>query len=441
MSKVKKLNSLIFISLVILLTFTSCVSPKKLDQTFSNHPLAVVQGSTDQDETYISVLSQSESGPLEFVYTEVNGEGKKIKVLSYLKKLSPDKKRTIEQVYIKNLDPLKNYMFSIYDANGTLLDERGFKSLDLNKKNARIGVVSCTDDRISAATEMWTSYLNKFVDVNFMIGDNVYADRLDDSTAKTADSDQLWMRYMQTWDRLYFYHSSSLSPTYYLWDDHDYGQNSGGKDYEHKDASLDVFWTFHPGGELKNSYQKTLGAGSVFKAFDQEFIFVDARSFREKKKGSRWGKKQTDLVLEKIKKSKAKRIWLIQGDQFFGAYHPFESFEKDHPHDFAKLLKNLKKTGKKILFVSGDRHLTEIMKIEKEVLGYTSYEITSSGMHAKVYPGSFKKHPNPRGEVGASGVFNFTVLGLTSRKSEERKLKVTSYGAKNWIHYSKEIEL
>lgn len=441
MQKLMKLKFLSLFKISLALCLAGCASQNRLSSKFSSHPLAIVQGSTDSDETHISILSHSQEGPLEFVY-KVSGENdKQIKVSSQLKKLSPDKKRTVEQIYIKNLDPLKTYILSVLNKNGKIIDERGFKPLRLGKKKARVGLVSCTDDRVPAATKMWTSYLNKFLDVNFMIGDNVYADRLDNGEALTADPEQLWLRYIQTWDRLYFYHSANLSPTYYLWDDHDYGKNDGGGDYKYKKESLEIFWTFHPGGELKNSYQKTLGAGSILKAFDQDFIFVDGRYFRGDKNGSKWGEKQTALILDEIKSSKSKIVWLIQGDQFFGAYHPFESFEKDHPGDFAKLLRNLKKIGKKIVFVSGDRHLTEIMKIEKELLGYPTYEITSSGMHAKVFPGSFERNPNPRGELGVSGVFNYSVLEFNKSGSEKAKVKVTSYGAKNWTHYSKAIEL
>jgi len=435
-TQMKTLSIFLTLSLVF-----GCATKNKTKQLFENHPLAMVQGATDEKETFLSVLSYEKDGPLTFVYSEADASGKKIQVSSFLKKMSPDKTRLIEQLHIKNLDPLKTYMLSVLNKKGKTIDERGFRSLNLKKTKARVGVISCTDDNVPAATQMWTSYLNKFLDVNFMIGDNVYADRLDKGIKKTADPAQLWLRYMQTWDRLYFYHSANLSPTYYLWDDHDYGKNDGGAEYKFKKESLDVFWTFHPAGKLEGSFEKMKGAGSILKAFDQDFIFVDGRSFREGKKGSRWGKEQTALVLDKVKKSQAKIIWLIQGDQFFGAYHPFESFEKDHPNDFKKLLSSLKKTKKKVVFVSGDRHLTEIMKIEKEALGYMTHEITSSGMHAKVFPGSFVRHPNPRGELGASGVFNYTVLEFDKQKLKDLKVQVTSYGAKNWTHYSKEIDL
>lgn len=427
---------------LLFLGLSSCVSNKKYNRSFPNHPLSVVQGSTSADQTFISVLSHSKQGDLDYYYSVEAKGSKKIRVLSFLKKKSPDGKRVVEQVHIKNLDPFQTYKLFIQNKKGHVLDERSFKSLNLSKRNIRLGVVSCTDDHISAATDMWSSYLNKFADVNFMIGDNVYADRLDDGMVQTATPEQLWTRYAQTWDRLYFYHSSSLSPTYYLWDDHDYGKNDGGSAYKYKEQSLDIFWTFHPGGEIKDRYQKTMGAGSVLKAFGQDFMFIDGRFFRDAdKNGSRWGKAQTDKVIDMIKKTQSKLVWLIQGDQFFGAYHPFESFERGHSKDFKKTLKRLKSSKKKVIFVSGDRHLTEVMKIEKAILGYPTYEITSSGLHAKVFPGSFKRHPNPRGDVGASGVFNFTVIEFDREKLKDLKFKVISYGAKNWTHYTKEIDL
>ncbi len=349
-------------------------------------------------------------------------------------------KRVIEKVHIKNLKPKTDYVFLV-KKDGEVLDQRYFKALNLKTKSVRIGVASCMDDRIESSTEMWSSYLNKFLDVNFFIGDNVYADRLDDGSKKTADENQLWLRYAQTWDRLYFYHSSVLSPTYYLWDDHDYGKNDGGADYQNKEVSLSVFKAFHPNEELGGTYKKTVGAGSVFNAFDQKFIFIDARFFRKNGEGEHWGEKQKKLVFDELKRSKASVNWLIQGDQFFGAYHPFESFEKDNSEEFKRVLRSLKKIGKKVVFVSGDRHLTEVMKIEKKLLGYETFEITSSGIHAKVFPGSFVRSPNPRGEIGKSGVYNFSVLEIEREKIQKGQFKVTSYGAKDWTHYTKELSL
>lgn len=426
-----------WVVLTVLSFFIAGCSTGKKQEKFASHPLAIVQGSTNSNQTFISILSYKTQGDLKFFIQAVGGEKKPTPVYSHFKKNSPDGERVVEKLHVKDLDVLKKYKLFV-KSKGDIIDERIFKPLNLKRGNIRIGVASCMDDHIGAAGTMWESYLNKFLDVNFFIGDNVYADRLDGGIKRVADKEQLWLRYTQTWDRLYFYHASQLSPTYYLWDDHDYGKNDGGAEYEHKEASKEIFWAFHPGGEIGGVYQKTFGAGSVLNAFDHKFLFIDGRFFRENGKGVHWGKEQKKLVLKELKESSSELNWLISGDQFFGAYHPFESFEKNNQKEFKRTLKSLKATGKKIVFISGDRHLTEVMKIEKKVLGYETFEITSSGIHAMVFPGAFLKNPNPRGEVGKSGVYNYSVIELYPN---EKRFKVTSYGAKDWTHYTKEVSL
>ncbi len=431
-------------TVLLFLAMGSCATREKIRGQFNEHPLAVVQGATSASEAFISILSSASDGDLKYFISEVGKKKKAELVQSYFKKRSPNKKRLVEKIHIENLRPLQLYKLTV-KSHGKVIDERQFKSLDPLRTDVRIGVASCMDDHILSAGEMWKSYLNKFLDVNFFIGDNVYADRLDSGVARVADPEQLWLRYTQTWDRLYFYHSSSLSPTYYLWDDHDYGDNDGGADYKYKKESSEIFSAFHPNENIEGTYKKTFGVGSILEAFGQKFFFVDARSFRQNKKGVHWGSDQKNIIFEELKNSKAQINWLIQGDQFFGAYHPYESFERDNPKEFKKILDKIRKLSKKVVFVSGDRHLTEIMKIEGSVLGYETFEITSSGIHVKVYPGALEKAPNPRGLVGKAGVYNYSVIELNNsfnkKKSRKTKFKLTSYGSKDWTHYTKELSL
>ena len=54
------------------------------------------------------------------------------------------------------------------------------------------------------------------------------------------------------------------------------------------------------------------------------------------------------------------------------------------------------------------------MDLKKSSLG-KSYELTTSGIHAKVFPGSFEKFPNPFMMVGKSGVYNYMLIDLDSK--------------------------
>ena len=433
------------LSVVFLLFITSCVSTEKsiTPSPFGTHPLSIVQGSTDADETYLGVISVKELHPLIYKVSEVTTKEdakeveEKTETLKAIKSFwSPDKSRVIDHVHVKGLKLGELYKVSV-EFEGKVIDERTFQAFDANKTRPRIGVASCMDDRFEEESKrMWSSYLNKFVDINFFIGDNVYADFNGLKSTKDTTIEQIWSRYLETFDKLYVYHSSGLKPTLALWDDHDYGVNDAGGEYGNKDKSLDLFNSFFPRYNV-DGYKKTeFGVGSKLIAYGQTFLFLDGRYFREvgKPAGTHLGKKQFKFLISEIKKAQ-NPLWLVKGDQFFGAYHPYESYEGQHPEEFKELLSSIKKAKTPILFVSGDRHLTEIMKINKSELNFDSYEITSSGIHAKVFKDSLKRHPNPRQLVGKSGVYNYTVIEVLGPK----KYKVTAYGEKNWSHYSREL--
>ena len=52
---------------------------------------------------------------------------------------------------------------------------------------------------------------------------------------------------------------------------------------------------------------------------------------------------------------------------------------------FKNLIKDLKKAFQPVIFLSGDSHHSEINLIEKDILGYETYEITSSPVHSFIY--------------------------------------------------------
>ena len=106
--------------------------------------------------------------------------------------------------------------------------------------------------------------------------------------------------------------------------------------------------------------------------------------------------------------------WLISGDQFFGGYHQWESFEGNHPETFKKFIEGIKNSKNKVAFMSGDRHLIEVMGIPKNHLGYKTYEYTVSGIHTKMYPGSLKRDPNPNRIGGFDGLPNYAILNTSN---------------------------
>ena len=428
--------------LIYLLFLVSCVSTEKITRSPHSiiHPLPILQGSTDSDETFISIISTKDLHPLTYKVFEISDSDDKstnLKNLSVVESYwSPDKWRVIDHVHVENLKVDQLYKLVVKFDN-RIIDERTFQSFNAKKNRPRIGVVSCMDDRFKEESKkMWSSYLNKFTDINFFIGDNVYADFNGTSFVQETSVEQLWHRYLETFDKLYIYHSSNLKPTMALWDDHDYGINNGGASYRNKEKALGIFNAFFPRYKVDGFNKTNFGTGSYLKAYGQIFLFLDGRFYREvgKVSGTHLGQEQFTYLSEELKKTK-QPIWLIKGDQFFGEYHPFESYERQHPKEFKKLIASIEEAKAPVIFLSGDRHLTEIIQIRGPEFKFNSYEITSSGIHAKVFKDSFTKYPNPRQLVGKSGVYNYTVIEIVGKK----KYKVTAYGERDWSHYSREL--
>lgn len=434
--------------LVMLWALSGCQSvPKELvayKKETQLQPYAIMQGYTTDNMTLISVLAPKDD-QLDF---QVLNSSEKIH--TYVSRVDVEAVRkdyVVHQLKYTRLSPQDSYTLQVLKSD-RVVDQRTFKAIDLKQPEMRIGVVSCMNDHYMIEQfKMWSDYLTQSPDYTFLIGDNVYADYLLTKERHIKDKAKaheamLWRRYIETWNRLLLYRSSELTPTLAIWDDHDYGINDGDRNFPYKEKSLEVFRSFYPIPEDQN-LKRLKGAGFIFETPHQRFVFLDARSFRspEKRRAgeeeTQWGKSQTEQVIKAL--NVAKPTWLIQGDQFFGAYHRFESFEGHRPQDFKKVLSLLKQSPSPIFFVSGDRHLTEMMKIEKDILGYETYEITSSAIHARVYPDSWKNQPNPRQIHGRSGIINYSLV--ENRWGEKWNAKVTAFGPEMQVLYEQEIEL
>ncbi|MCH2534643.1 MAG: alkaline phosphatase family protein [Bdellovibrionales bacterium] len=431
--------------LVVLLSFwlVSCLSLDKGHSEYSGY--SILQGPTTQNETIITVL-YPKNRTLNYKVEVETPEGFKAFSSSNVKKSLNnynDSDYTVARLDINNLEPNKKYRLLFLNSRRELIDNRTFYALS-DKDPLKISLVSCMNDQYEKEQEpMWKTLIDTNPDMVFMIGDNVYADAKLGVLFKGGVTPQdIWKRYEQTRNSLYIYRQKKLIPTYATWDDHDYGTNNGGKDFKYKKQAKEIFETFFPQTEQSN-FKKGPGVSSLLSFNNYSFYFLDNRSFRDKKNpsGQHFGKEQSQWIQESVKKLNSKYVFFISGDQFFGAYHRFESFEGHHSKTFKEFLNKLKSIqNKKIIFVSGDRHLSEVMEIESTLLGYKTYEITSSGIHSSVYPGSFEKDPNPRQIAGKDGVHNFINLNL-ERHQESLNLKVESLGKDGKLYFKESLNL
>lgn len=358
------------------------------------------------------------------------------------KKYSPWK---IVEVELKNLKLGTNYSLQIEITNGRkkLVEIREFSTLDTEKKDLKFMLGSCMSDGYShIGDKIWPAILKHDPQFYLLIGDQVYADIYNSRyLGVSADPRHVWERYIDSRLRLAIFRQKKLKPVYAIWDDHDYGVNNGNKNYPHKHEVKKIFRAFYPISEDRH-IESGPGASFSMELGGQKFYFLDDRSFRDpndEKDGYHFGYQQSQWLFDSLKKlSNTNGVWLISGDQFFGAYHPYESFEGNHPERFSYFLKKLKEIGKKVVFISGDRHLVELMQIGPEALGYTTYELTSSGIHSTLYPGSLVKAPNKRRIGGVDGVNNFAIIN-SQLTGNSFQIQLRSFNEKNQLLLSKDL--
>src|SRR5690606_34300134 len=135
----------------------------------------------------------------------------------------------------------------------------------------------------------------------------------------------------------------------------------------------------------EDNWSRGHGVGGLLNLGDFNLYFLDARTFRSRQaEQSHLGLDQYAWLMQKLKEENSPSL-LIKGDPFFGGHHRFESYEGNHPKEIAQFTDELKKMQTPIIFVSGDRHLSEIMHFPRGLFGRPSYELTSSPIHARTY--------------------------------------------------------
>ena len=417
---------------LLLVALSACITThQSLRSTRHNNTrLSIMQGVTGNDYTQVLVLTRGEQG-YRFALTDAQG-----------KELSPADTKVskhrgspwlVQRVSFNDLTPNTTYLLRVWQHN-KLLDERRLSTLNPQQSKLRIAVASCMDDHTPQG-DIWQQMLALRPDVIFLIGDNVYADRHIKgikygikSWQVMASPDDLWHRHVETRKHIELFHSEELVPVVATWDDHDYGVNNGGRDYPYKQESLGVFNAFFASESSKHYQRAGLGTAAFFTIYGFNFFLLDNRSFRVIDKKSHeqyhYGDEQLQWLWNNL--ADKKHALLVGGDQFFGGYHRFESFEGNHRAAFARFLAKLKTLPTRVAFVSGDRHITEIMRIPAELLGYQTYEFTSSPIHAKLYPGDWDKIPNPRQIKSYDLRHNFMLLEL-KHLANGLRLQAASY--------------
>jgi alkaline phosphatase D len=273
---------------------------------------------------------------------------------------------------------------------------------------SRIAFGSCANEH--RPQPIWDA-INKLEPQLFIFtGDNVYAD--------TADPEKLKASYDGLACITGFAKLRETTPIIATWDDHDYGKNDVGAEWEGKEASKKAFMDFFKTPE--DSPIRKRGGIYDAKIFGPEgkrvqVILLDTRWFRgpirkmtkeelraaraeagkkvgrylpdEDSDSSMLGEEQWNWLIEELKKPAELRL-LVSSIQVIPNEHGWEKWG-NLPRERKKLLDAIRDNATNVVILSGDRHLSEISVLPPETDGgpfYSLYEVTSSGLNQTGLP-------------------------------------------------------
>lgn len=319
----------------------------------------------------------------------------------------------VDKLAYTNLPYMGQFIFRVLDQKKKVLDERNLNLLDIEKRNARIAFMSCMMDGNKNKDVIWPRVEQSNCDVLFFIGDHVYGDIM----AVFNGPDLLWSRFIETRQKLPYYHWKTLKPVLCVWDDHDYGSNNKGGDYKHKEQSLATFKAFTAQDDIISAFENGPGVSSFFRAFGQKFLLLDNRYFKglayDDIKGF-LGKDQMEWAFSRLVTG-TEPNWIMEGSQFFqGQRKGNECYFLDAPQECEIFKKNVAGLNSPCVFAAGDVHFTEVSTLPKDFFGYNTIEITSSSLHS-MPKSSLPKNPT---RINAEGRENFIVVDIIPTQYE-----------------------
>ncbi len=287
------------------------------------------------------------------------------------------------------------------------------KKKNASKSSFNIAFGSC--NKHDEPQPLWNPILKNKPDLWIWTGDIIYGD--------TKNMELMQSKYDAQKKNPSYQKILDYCPVIGVWDDHDFGQNDGGKKYTMKKESKDLLMSFLDVPE-DAEVMKHDGVYTSYTYGEKDkmikVILLDCRTFKDDIKRTNkisiadpnadlLGATQWAWFENELRQSKASVNIIVSSIQVIPEEHRFEKWA-NHPTDRARLFELLKKTKpKNTVLVSGDRHIGELSKIDLEGFG-TLVEITSSGLtHAYT---SFTSEDNKHRIGKPQPVLNFGVINI-----------------------------
>lgn len=214
-------------------------------------------------------------------------------------------------------------------------------------------------------------------DLWIWLGDTVYGD--------TTDENELRDKYARVLAAPAYRRFVDAVPVVGTWDDHDMGQNDGGKEFVAKAQNQALLLDFL--GEPADTPRRR--REGVYASYDLgvaphkvRVILLDGRSHRERPgpEADTLGAAQWQWLEQQLRGSDASLHLIANGYQFLPEDHASESWSR-FPAARRRLFDLIARTGAPgVILLSGDRHHADISATKQGPLPYLLHEHTSSGL-------------------------------------------------------------
>jgi alkaline phosphatase D len=255
-------------------------------------------------------------------------------------------------------------------------------------------------------------------DLMVWLGDNTYYREVDWNTAEG-------LRYRWTHTRSW----PELQPLlgsvhhYYMWDDHDFGPNDADRSYRLRTEALAVHKLFTANGTYGTL--ETPGVFGRFEWADVEFFLLDDRFHRAPNNSPdgpdkvMFGPEQMQWLKDALLNSRAPFKIIANGNQVLNPLSEFEAlvgFRTEYDGLLAFIKQN-RIPG--VVFISGDRHMTELIKLEDSTF-YPLHDFTSSSLTAGLSRPRGKEVDNPYRVPGTlvADAHNFGLLHFSGPRTD-----------------------
>jgi len=266
--------------------------------------------------------------------------------------------------------------------------------LDDAKSLTRIIFASCAQQNEDQS--IWDRIAAENPGLILYFGDNVYGDVRSNDPALP----ELKAAYMRLADSAPFSRVRAAAPVLTVWDDHDYGMNDAGGDFQFKEQSEKLFEYVWDVKDERAGRPGVYGSWTIGEEGERvQIIMLDTRFFRSPltptdengaRGKERWvpdadpaktmlGDAQWAWLEEELKEPAELRL-LISSIQVMSEGHGWEAW-REFPQERQKLYNVIKRAGADNLIVlSGDRHSAAFYE-RKDAIGYPLFEATSSSLN------------------------------------------------------------